>query len=64
MNANDLDLKDDLIVGAEPIGEYCNMSVRRIYYCAEKKLLPIFKVGAILHARKSELQKRLSAEAA
>lgn len=55
--------KDDLLTGAGPISEYLGWPVRRVYYFADKKALPITRMGHLLIARKSELRKALSATA-
>ena len=58
-------LKEDLLTGAQKISDYLgdDWSPRKVYYAADKKLLPIGYVGRMLIARKSELDKALSATA-
>ena len=57
-------LADDILKGAERIGDYIDEPPRRVFYLAERSLIPVFKIGNLLHARKSELDKRYSAESA
>jgi hypothetical protein len=53
-------LRDDLLVGADKIAEFTGLSVRQVYY--QRPKLPIFPIGKLLAARKSELMRALSAE--
>jgi hypothetical protein len=55
-------LADDLLTGAKAIAEYVGWPERRIYYSAEKGHLPIKHVGATLVARRSALDRALTAE--
>ena len=48
-------LADDLLIGAGAIGDFTGWSRRRVFHLAEKGELPVFKVGGLLHARKSTL---------
>jgi hypothetical protein len=48
-------LSEDLLEGAEAIGAFLGKDPRTVYYLASRKILPIFKLGAVLHARKSRL---------
>lgn len=54
-------LADDLLSGAKAISEETGLSVRKVYSLAEANYLPTFKLGGILYARRSELQRKLSA---
>lgn len=54
-------LAKDLLQGAQKISEYTGISPRRIYYLAEKRLLPVIRIGAVITARKSELDEYFSA---
>ena len=56
----------DLLTGAEAIAAYIGApwNERKIYYAAEKRYLPIGRVGQTLIARKSELDRALSPAAA
>ena len=53
-------LSDDLLTGARAIADYLGWKPRRVYYAAEFDFLPIGRVGSILIARKSELQRALT----
>lgn len=51
-------LADDLLEGAEGIAEFLFGDAkkrRRVYHLAENKRLPVFRLGAVLCARKSTL---------
>jgi hypothetical protein len=55
----DTDLGDDLISGAEAIAIFIwghRKFKRRVYYFADRGELPIFRVGARFHARRSTLR--------
>ena len=57
---SDLVLADDILEGADAIAEFLFGSKderRRIYYLCEASRLPIFRLGAVLCARKSVLLK-------
>ncbi|WP_420347302.1 AlpA family transcriptional regulator [Pelagibius sp.] len=61
MEANPL--SHDLLSGAEEIAAFTGLPVRRVYYIASQKgVLPIFRLGNTLCARKSELAEALSAK--
>ncbi len=55
------DLADDLLDGAEAIGKFMGpgWNRRRVYYAANCGLLPIFRFGNRLSARKSTLRQRV-----
>jgi hypothetical protein len=53
------DLASDILWGAAAIGGFIGLSPRKVYASTDK--LPIFRKGAILCARKSELRAALSA---
>ncbi len=53
------DLADDLLEGADEIAAYLGWNRRRVFYAAERKLIPIFRIGNRLSARKSSLRKRI-----
>jgi len=57
-------LKDDLLTGAAAIAAHLGppWNERKIYHAAAKRYLPIGRVGQILIARKSELDKFLSGD--
>ena len=48
-------LARDLLVGAEAIADFIGKDARSVYYLASKGQLPTFKLGAVLHARRSTL---------
>lgn len=53
--ADDLRLKDDLLSGADAIGAFLGKDARAVYYLVSKGQLPAFRLGSVLHARKSTL---------
>ncbi len=53
------DLADDLLEGADEIAAFMGWNRRRVFYAAERKLIPIFRVGNRLSARKSSLRRRI-----
>jgi len=55
-----MSLKDDLVSGAEAIAEYCNVPPRRVYAWAQRDDVPVFAVGGVLYARRTELEQRFS----
>ena len=58
---DDIELADDLLEGAEDIATHMgpNWNRRRVYYVFERKLLPIFRLGNRLIARKSTLRQHV-----
>jgi hypothetical protein len=54
------DFAQDLLPGAARIAEFLGTTERRVYYLAERRLLPIGRVGRSLFARRSELVTALS----
>lgn len=51
-------LADDILTGADAIAEFIfgdSRDRRKIYHLAEKSRLPVFRLGAVLCARKSVL---------
>jgi hypothetical protein len=61
----DIPLRDDLLTGAVAISDYLGPQwpIRRVYYAASRGYLPIGRVGEILIARKTELERALSGRA-
>ncbi len=55
-------LADDVLMGAKAIADETGIKVRQVYRLAELDLIPTFKIGGTLSARRSELRKRFSAE--
>ena len=53
------DLANDLLEGADAIATYMGWNRRRVYYVAERKLFPIFRMGDHLAARKSTLRRHV-----
>jgi excisionase family DNA binding protein len=54
-------LADDLLSGVRQIADYLGESERRTEYLAERGLIPVFRVGRRVHARKSQLDAAYSA---
>jgi hypothetical protein len=54
-------LAEDLLIGVEPIAKYLGMKDRAVYHAASKGYLPVFHIGERIAARKSQLDKLLSA---
>jgi hypothetical protein len=48
-------LADDLLVGAKAISAWLGVPERKIFYWAETKRIPIFRVGNQLAGRKSTI---------
>ena len=61
MSTDTVSLSDDLLVGCKAIAEFVGLDERQVYYWHQKKLLPTFKRGAVICARKSQLRASLSA---
>jgi hypothetical protein len=59
------DLADDILRGADEIAEFLfgdKTSRRKVYYLAECTKLPIFRLGAVLCARRSVLLNWISGQ--
>ena len=54
----------DLLTGADEIAAYIGWPSRRVYRAVEKNLIPFFKKGSLILARKSELDAAFRSEAA
>jgi hypothetical protein len=62
-NGESLSLADDLLRGAKEIAEFiygkeerrAGDNRKRVYLAAARKGLPAFKIGRVIHARKSTL---------
>jgi hypothetical protein len=50
------DLSDDLLEGVRAIGAFTGIAPRRLFYLAETKQLPVFKVGNRWCALRSALR--------
>lgn len=66
-NTTSHELADDLLRGADEIAEFIfgktrGSGRRKIYYLAETSHLPVFRLGAVLCARKSVLLKWISGQ--
>jgi hypothetical protein len=57
-------LGSDLLTGAKEIAAWLNWPRRRVYNAVEKRLIPCFKKGDLIMARKSELDAAFRAGAA
>jgi hypothetical protein len=60
-----VEFADDLLIGADAIARFLfgeNGSRRKVYYLAETSHLPVFRLGAVLCARKSVLLKWISGQ--
>jgi hypothetical protein len=49
------ELASDLMIGIKPIAEFLGISERQAFYLAEKRRLPLFKMGAKWVGRKSTI---------
>ena len=58
-NTQDADIASDLVKGVDAIAEYINEPRRRVYYLAEKKMIPVFKLGGIWYLRRSTFRRHL-----
>lgn len=62
---NEAEISDDIIVGGANISKFLygdQKKRRRVYHLAERKELPIFWLGGIMHARKSVLRAAIAAK--
>ena len=57
-------LGNDLLTGAKEIGAWLKWPTRRVYRAVEQRLIPAFKKGDLIMARKSELDAAFRADAA
>jgi hypothetical protein len=53
-------LKDDLLVGAKAIGDFIGKDSRQVFHMVSHGQLPAFKLGAVIHARKSSLRQHIA----
>jgi hypothetical protein len=49
------DLSDDILAGLAAIGKFIGKTERQTKYLAERGYIPTFRIGKLVHARKSEL---------
>ena len=59
MPENGFPLADDLLVGVPAIAEYLGAEERRVRWWVERRYIPVFKIGALIAARRSELDEAL-----
>jgi hypothetical protein len=59
MRMKEQDLAGDLLDGVPAIAAFTGWPARRVYYLAEKRLLPLFKVGDRWCGRKSTLRRHV-----
>jgi hypothetical protein len=52
---NDRALSDDMIVGADAIATFLGVKRRQVYNASERGYLPVFRLGALICARKTTL---------
>jgi hypothetical protein len=57
-------LADDLLNGSAEIAEYVGWPRRRVEHLISRGLLPVRKIGQRLYARKTQLDKLLTPDAA
>lgn len=53
-------LAGDIIFGAEAIASSLGMSRRRVYYLISRSLIPVFRIGHVICARRSTLTRWLN----
>jgi hypothetical protein len=52
---------DDLLIGARPIATWLGLPVRQVFYMAERRQLPLFKIGSKWACRKSTIKAHFAA---
>lgn len=50
----------DLLIGAKAIGQALGITRRQVFHLQEKKLIPTFRLGASVAARRSTLMRWLA----
>jgi hypothetical protein len=55
----DADIASDLVKGVDAIASYIKEPRRRVYYLAERKQIPVFKMGGIWYLRKSTFRRHV-----
>ena len=55
----EIELSDDLLDGADAIGDFMGWPRRRVYYAASRGGWPIFRDGIKLQARRSTLRRHI-----
>lgn len=61
MNDN-IPLAEDILRGADAIAAHLGLDRRTVYHAASTGQLPVFHIGAIVHARKSRLMAWIEAQ--
>ena len=56
-------LANDVLKGAKEIGDYIGEPARRVFHLVNAGHIPTFRIGATIHARKSELERHFSSTA-
>lgn len=51
----EMELADDILIGVAAISRYVGKTERAVYHMVYNGHLPHFKIGARIHARKSQL---------
>ena len=59
MNSSNDNIPGDLLLGAKAIGDYLGITARQTYRLTYDGLLPHFKLGGTVSARRSALMKWL-----
>ncbi len=60
--ADEVNLKDDMLVGAEAMSDFIGISRRQVYAWVLSGNLPTFRVGNLICARRSTLLKWISTQ--
>jgi hypothetical protein len=53
-------LSDDLMIGATALSAWLGVPERKVFYIAETKQLPLFKIGGKLAGRKSTIKDHIA----
>lgn len=53
-------LSDDLMIGASALAAWLGVPERKVFYIAEMKQLPFFKIGGKLAGRKSTITEHIA----
>ena len=54
------ELNSDLMVGVKIIADFLGVPDRRVFYWAETKKLPLFKIGSLWAGKKSTLRRHFA----
>lgn len=55
----EVELKDDLLMGAKAVAEFVGISERQVYHMLARRQLPGFKIGNTVAAQKSTIIKHI-----